>query len=72
LEGSWETANLLKEVIRQAHRPNDKIIFDSDPKKLVERLIKMVLDSKSKPPMVYDNNDIRYTNGEVKKMEVIL
>jgi len=37
LEGSWETADLIKEVIRQAHRPNDKIIFDSDPKALVER-----------------------------------
>jgi uncharacterized protein (TIGR00725 family) len=71
LEGSWETADLLKEAIRQAHRPNDKIIFDSNPKTLVERLIAMVMKEKDKPPMVYDNKDRRYMAND-QQMEVIL
>ncbi len=69
LEGSWGTDELLREVIRQANRPNDKIIFDSDPKKLVTRLIEMVMNDKTKPPLVYNNSDSR-TPG--KEMEVIL
>ena len=70
LEGSWETADLIKEVIRQAHRPNDKIIFDSNPKRLVERLIEMVLKGKEKPPLVYENYDDRDMAG--RPAELIL
>ncbi len=42
LEADWETDEILKGIIENAHRPNDRIIFDSDPKALVERVIEMV------------------------------
>jgi uncharacterized protein (TIGR00725 family) len=65
LEGSWETDTLIKEIIRQANRPNDKIIFDSDPKKLVARLVEMVMKQKSEVPLVYNNHDGRGVGKEV-------
>lgn len=57
LEGSWETDELLKRFYESAHRPNDKLIFDSDPKAMVERLIERVMKDKEKTDLVYDNHE---------------
>ncbi len=70
LEGSWETDEILKHVIESAHRPNAKIIFDSDPEKLVERLIEMVQKDKEGAMLVYNNHDSR--SATAKNQEVIL
>lgn len=42
LEGSWETAGIIKDVIENGHRPSDFVIFDTEPKALVERVMEMV------------------------------
>ena len=47
LEGSWETDEVLKDIINNGHRPSDVIIFDTDPKALVERVIEMVKKQKA-------------------------
>jgi hypothetical protein len=70
LEGSWETDNILRHVIEEAHRPNDKVFFDSDPKALVERLIEIVQKEKEAVSLVYNNHDSRSATG--KREEVIL
>jgi len=70
LEGSWGTDTILKKIIDEAHRPNEKIIFDSDPKALVERLIEMVMKERQGTPLVYNNHDSR--SGTGKNMEVVL
>lgn len=48
LEGCWKTDEIFKMIIENAHRPNDKIIFDTDPKRLVERIVKMAKENKLK------------------------
>ncbi len=70
LQGSWETDEILKNIITDAHRPNEKIIFDSDPKRLVQRLIEMVMHDKEKLNLVYNNHDSRSATG--KGVEIIL
>ncbi|MDO8482008.1 MAG: hypothetical protein Q7S75_02915 [bacterium] len=57
LEGSWDTDELLKQFIKSAHRPNNKIIFESDPKALVEQLIAMVMKDKNETNMVFNSHD---------------
>lgn len=57
LEGSWETDELLKLFIESAHRPNDRIVFESDPKALVEKLVEMVIKIKNETNPVYNNHD---------------
>jgi len=43
LEGNWNTDDLLKEIIAlDVSRNHDLIIFDKDPHRLVERIIKKV------------------------------
>jgi uncharacterized protein (TIGR00725 family) len=42
LEADWETDEVIKDILKNGHRPNDKIIFDTDIKALVERIIEMV------------------------------
>ena len=69
LEGSWKTAEFIREVLGAAHRPNERVIFDSDPKALVERLMEMVKKIKEKD-MVYNNHDGWSATG--KNAEVIL
>ena len=48
LQGEWEMDEVLKDILEHGHRPNSKIVFDSDPKKLVEKIVKMVEDDKVK------------------------
>jgi len=55
LEGSWETDEILQRVIEAAHRPNEKVIYDTDPKALVERLIEMVIKDKEVTNLVFKN-----------------
>jgi hypothetical protein len=69
LEGSWKTDEMLRHIISEAHRPNEKVIFDSDPKALVERLIELVIKQKEALPLVYNNHDSRSATG--KDVEVI-
>lgn len=58
LEGSWETDEVLRHLISAAHRPNPKIVFDSDPKALVERLVEQVMaDREETGGLVYRNSD---------------
>ncbi len=42
LQGAWETDEVIKDILANGHRPNDRIVFDSDPKALVERVVELV------------------------------
>ncbi len=42
LTGSGGTADMIKEIIADAHRGPGKIVYDADPKTLIEKLIKLV------------------------------
>ncbi len=47
LEGEWDTDDLIKEILRaDVSRNHDTIVFDSDPKRLVEQVIKKVKERK--------------------------
>ena len=70
LEGTWETDEILKHILEAAHRPNSRVIFDSDPKALVERLIKMVKEDKEKTNLVFNTHDKWSATG--KNAEYIL
>ena len=70
LEGSWNTSEYLRQVMADAHRPNEKVVFDSDPKALVARLIEMVQKQKEQMMLVYNNHDSRSATGT--NQEVIL
>ncbi|HUO56531.1 MAG TPA: protein containing YHS domain protein [Candidatus Paceibacterota bacterium] len=70
LEGSWQTDKIIKLILENAHRPNPNIIFESDPKALVEHLIEMALDHKMRLNLVYDNHE--GWNPADKGLKVIL
>lgn len=42
LEGEWPTDELIKKILDESHRGNGKVVYDKDPKKLVEKVIKLV------------------------------
>jgi len=55
LEGGWMTDEVIKFIMNESHRTNKNIVFDSDPKRLVEKVIDMVIQNKNRNPV--------YTNG---------
>lgn len=46
LKGSWQTDELIQKIVEESHRGPGKIIYDSDPKRLVEKIIEMVKKEK--------------------------
>lgn len=70
LQGESDTDELLSLLIDAAHRPNPNIAFDTDPKRLVEKLIEMVHKQKQEALLVYNNYDGWSATG--KGAEVIL
>lgn len=51
LEGPWQTDEVIRDIIRNSNRVNTNVIFDSNPKRLVERLIAMVNENKERKAM---------------------
>ena len=45
-EGPWEMGAQLEEIIEKGHRPNAKIVFGPDPKKLIKDVIALVKKDK--------------------------
>ncbi len=42
LQGSWPTDEVIQNIIANGNRPNPKIVFDTDPERLVQKVIDMV------------------------------
>lgn len=42
LEGPWSMDEDIKRILDNSNRPADKVVFDSDPKRLVEKVIALV------------------------------
>ncbi len=57
LRGSWETDETIEDIISKGHRINEKIIFDDNPKRLVEKVIELIKKEKSVSSRVYRNYD---------------
>jgi uncharacterized protein (TIGR00725 family) len=70
LRGESDTDELLELLIEAAHRPNPNIVFDADPKALIERLIEMVHAQKEQNQLVFNNHD--GWSGTGKDAELIL
>jgi hypothetical protein len=46
LEGGWATDEIIKNIIDKSEKVNNKIVFDSDPKTLIAKVIKLVQEEK--------------------------
>ena len=55
LEGGWMTDEIVKFIMNESHRTNKNIVFVSDPKRLVEKVIDMVQQNKSHN-LMYNNS----------------
>ena len=42
LEGPWTMAEQIKDMITKSNRPGDRVIYDADPKVLIQKVIAMV------------------------------
>lgn len=49
----WETDEVIRDIMEKGHRFRENIIFDKDPKTLIEKVIQAVEDQKIKNPVLY-------------------
>lgn len=63
LEGEWPTGEVIRHMLEKAHRPNDKVVFDSDPKALVERVIELVKKEKQEYGRLYESIADSHVDG---------
>lgn len=42
----WQTDDILHTILDRSHRPKDMVVFDSDPERLVARLVEMAQKNK--------------------------
>lgn len=54
--GIWDTDEVIRMIMSKSHRVNKKVIFDKDPKVLVERLKKMI-DEDRELLRIYKSDD---------------
>ena len=40
----------IKTIIERGHRPNDKIVFDKDPKNLIQKIVELVKKEEAQKP----------------------
>ncbi len=57
LEGEWETDEVIKDIIAKGHRENQFVIYDTDPTKLVARVLELVKKDKAENYRIYKNPD---------------
>ncbi|MBI1975464.1 MAG: LOG family protein [Candidatus Vogelbacteria bacterium] len=53
LEGEWETDEVIKNMMEKSHRKNEKVLFDTEPARLVSRLIEIVQREKMEGRRAY-------------------
>ncbi|HYF10554.1 MAG TPA: hypothetical protein VD967_03045 [Candidatus Paceibacterota bacterium] len=58
LRGSWETDEVIEEIMAKGFRPNERVVFDDDPKRLVEKVIALIDKDKGLVNRVYRNTDV--------------
>lgn len=46
LEGEWEMDETIRQIIEKSNRPHDKVVFDPNPKRLVEKVLELVKKDK--------------------------
>ncbi len=51
LEGPWATDKVIRDILRNSNRTNPNVIFESDPKKMVEKLKEMVKNNTERKEM---------------------
>lgn len=67
LEGCGGTSDMIKEIIKGGHRGSGKIIYDTDPVALVERLIELIDKEKVVP---VTDEDYARANRAAKKRKL--
>lgn len=70
VEGSWDTDEILQNIITTAHRANPRITINSNAKSLVEGVITQVKKDKQELNLVYRSRD--GVGGTGRNSEVIL
>ncbi len=57
LEGEWETDEVIKNILEKGHRGTENVVFDSDPKRLIEKVSELIKKQKGGINPIYENKE---------------
>ncbi len=57
LEGEWETDEVIKNILEKGHRGTENVVFDSDPKRLIEKVSELIKKQKDGINPIYENTE---------------
>lgn len=63
LEGPWETDDIIKDMIAKSHRGKGKIVYSSDPKELVQKVIELIKQEREEVQIQSDDEVITQEFG---------
>jgi uncharacterized protein (TIGR00725 family) len=72
LEGEWQFDELIQDIIKQGHRPNDNIIYDASPKNLIKRLLQMIAARQKLETPIYRNPDNVTQPADKSKYKIVM
>jgi len=55
LEGEWETDEVIKNILEKGHRGTENVVFDSNPKRLIEKVSELIKKQKGGINPIYEN-----------------
>lgn len=53
LEGEWETDETIKTILERSNRSHNKVVFDTNPKRLVEKVVELIKKDKAEDRITY-------------------
>ncbi len=63
LEGDWMTDEPIKTILERSNRTYEKVVFDTNPKNLVEKIIELVKRDKAADKMTYSYRPVEEDGG---------
>lgn len=58
MEAGWQTDEVIKQILENGHRENERIVFETDPKTLVEKVLDLVKkDKEHRAPFHFSQTD---------------
>jgi hypothetical protein len=58
LEGDWLTDETMKTILERSNRTYEKVVFDTNPKRLIEKIIELIKKDKAQDKMTYSYRPI--------------
>ncbi len=59
---AWQTDEIIQSIIKVSHRPNNKVVFDDNPERLVAKLLDLIKENRKHMQVYRDDESLKFMN----------